>query len=232
MKRKLILGLSALLLTGSLTFAATITPGYDSFGTLSGATFGGTGIPNSAVAITTIMNGGNTITLGLTATPKYPNQTIGSPLPDNGAGTFFAMPGNGVTPGRATWNFDYYVNVAQAAVGAAIYNIRLVYTNNTTGAMNSINFAPFATSGTVQDSQNLAFAFFGTPIMFDVNAAAQYGFRLEAYDVAGTLLGTSAINVNVGSPTAVPDSGTTLAMLGLALIGLAGFAGRARFLKA
>jgi hypothetical protein len=235
MKTKLSLSLSVLsLLTASLVSAATIAPGYDSFGTMPAATFGGTGIPNTSVAATTIANGGDTITLGLTATPRYPNPTIGSPLPDNGAGTFFTDPGVGLSAPRANWNFDYYINVAQATVGAAVYNIRLVYTNNTTGAVNAINFAPFTTSGTVQDSQNLSFAFFGAPLLFDANAIAQYGFQLEAYDAANpsVLLGRSAINVNVGVPDAVPDSGTTLAMLGLALVGLIGFAGRARLLKA
>ena len=97
---KLLVGLaSTCLLAGGIALASPLT-------TLPGATFGGGGIPNTDVEVTTINNGDNTITLGLTATPKYPNQTIGSPLPNDGNGTFYATPGVGVTPGKATWNFD------------------------------------------------------------------------------------------------------------------------------
>src|SRR5215469_8414331 len=69
--------------------------GNTSFGTLSGATFGGTGIPNNAVEITTVNttpngNGASdTITLGLTATPRYQNPALGNNL----AGTFSATAG-------------------------------------------------------------------------------------------------------------------------------------------
>ena len=41
----------ALALSASSVFAAAVVPAYDSFGTLAAATFGGTGIPNTAVAM-------------------------------------------------------------------------------------------------------------------------------------------------------------------------------------
>src|SRR5581483_6837101 len=94
------------------TFTATATPvavSFTTFGTLSGATFGGSGIPNNAVAITTVLDNGNTITLGLTATQRYANPA----LTNNGAGVFLAQPGgDGVDgqPSYALWNFDFYVN--------------------------------------------------------------------------------------------------------------------------
>src|SRR3954462_8248317 len=85
--------------------AAPITPTFTSFGTLATATFGGTGIPNTAVAVTTVVDQGNTITLGLTATPRFDDPAVGN----NGAGTFTAQPGSDAAhgqPGYALWNFD------------------------------------------------------------------------------------------------------------------------------
>lgn len=219
------------LLTGSAAFAAPITPHYDTFGTLSAATFGGTGISNTAVAITNISSGGNSITLGLTATPQYPNPPIGFPLPNDGKGTFAATPGDGLKTGYATWNFDFYVNLYQPDEGD-LYDFKLLIMDNTTGLLNTIDFAPLGQGGsfTYQDSENLKFGSYGGPIAFNFNNMHQYGFELQAYDTTG-LLGISAIDVNVGNPTGVPDSGTTVAMLGLGLIGMAGFGLRNRFAK-
>ena len=90
---KKLLGLTSIMLaSGIAVFASPITPTYnDSFGTLSGATFGGSGIPNNAVAISTYTDdSGNVVTLGLTATPRYSAPAVGN---DN-AGTFYAMPGS------------------------------------------------------------------------------------------------------------------------------------------
>lgn len=72
--------------------AIPITPSYTTFGPLPAATFGGTGIPNSAVSITRVVNpsGGGDLTLGLTAHQRYDNPAV----TNNGAGTFFAGAGN------------------------------------------------------------------------------------------------------------------------------------------
>jgi len=51
--KPLTLSLVATALIAGNALAAPIVPQYDTFGTLTGATFGGTGIPNDAVAITT-----------------------------------------------------------------------------------------------------------------------------------------------------------------------------------
>lgn len=216
------------LLTGSVAFAAPITPHFTSFGTLAGATFGGSGIPNDAVAITTITNSGNTITLGLTATQRLNNPALTNDL----NGTFFAAPG--VDPnqaGYAVWNYDFYADVSGG--NASSYSFDLVYMNNTTGAFSSFSLFPITTgTGTEQDSFNLGFAFSTAAISFNPSDIAQYGFQLEVRDASGILLGFTAIDVNVGNPSSVPDSGTTVAMLGLGVIGMAGFGLRKRFAKA
>jgi hypothetical protein len=213
MKMKILSGLTSIcLLTGGMVHASPLVA-------LPGATFGGTGIPATDVEVTTIANGGDAITLGLTATPKYPNQPIGSSLPnDNNTATFFATPGVGVTPGRATWNFDYYIGVANGDF--ANYTFELVYGNNPASLA---SFDPVAvanhdggksvTSTTREDSENLAFSL-GTLTGFDLNAVGQYTFQLEAFGLnqagAPTLLGESDITVDVGT---VPDTASSALLI-------------------
>ena len=114
--------LTAILAAAPAT-AAPVTPVFTSFGALAAATFGGSGIPNDAVAITQIVDGDNVITLGLTAHQRYFNP----PLVNDGAGTFAAGPGSnfgdpgnpgGPGPGTAlgaTWNFAFYVDIGAAS---------------------------------------------------------------------------------------------------------------------
>jgi hypothetical protein len=162
-----------LLLSGSALLATTITPSYDTFGTLSGATFGGTGIPNNNVAITTgNLHGDDTVTLGLSATQRYFNP----PLGNDGAGTFFATPGenNGLaSPPKTlgpTWNFDLYINLTDRSQSA--YFFKLVYGNNTTGVSSSLDLTPLVSlgSGLYQDSWNLDMSFL-SGIGYDPNAS-------------------------------------------------------------
>ena len=101
---------AALLVTTSLASAIDINDPVGTFGTLPGATFGGSGIPNNAVMISELAYGTGTITLGLTAHQRYSN-----PAPENdGAGNFWAKAGgdagNG-EPGYALWNVGYYSSV-------------------------------------------------------------------------------------------------------------------------
>ncbi|GGW72054.1 PEP-CTERM sorting domain-containing protein [Alishewanella tabrizica] len=99
---------SILLLCGltAAAQAAIITPTFDEFVPLPSATWGGSGIPNDAVAISRFRN----FTLGLSAHGRYNN----SPLSNNGAGTFYAEPGKNTPQGSilegALWNFNFYVN--------------------------------------------------------------------------------------------------------------------------
>src|SRR5262245_44118746 len=101
------LAVATLILTGGLAaYANPITPINNSFGSFPPATFGGSGIPNDAVAITKVLTtSGDAITLCLTATARYSNPTVGN----DGAGTFSAGDGSndGLTsPGHSigpTW---------------------------------------------------------------------------------------------------------------------------------
>jgi len=109
MKRHIIL--AYICLTGGIAALATpVTPTYTSFGNLD-ANWGGNGNPHDPVAVTTIVDGNNTITLGLAAQQRYFNPPVGN----DGAGTYFATtganhggPGNPSSFNGALWNFDFY----------------------------------------------------------------------------------------------------------------------------
>lgn len=203
--------------------AAPITPSYTTFGTLTGATFGGSGIPNNAVAITNLTG----LTLGLTATPRF-----SAPTPtNNGMGTFRAPAG--VSPNApssaadpyALWNFSFF------AGGTAFANtfFRLFYdfdpaSGNDISTHGVISFAGTG-AGPAQNSWNLGMDFLSitnsipglvAPAgVFNPSASGQYTFALAAYaSSTGAELGRSAIVVNV------PEPGT-IALAGLALLGLA-----------
>lgn len=115
----------AVILLWSSVAADPIEPAYTTFGELAGADFGGSGIPNDAVAVTTVTDGTLTFTLGLTAHERYANPAV----TNNGAGEFFARPGanygNPADPSDtsyssllgATWNFAFYFNAMQAGGG-------------------------------------------------------------------------------------------------------------------
>jgi hypothetical protein len=218
MKIKLLSALAITTLLGAS--AALATPVY-SFGTLSGATFGGTGIPNTDVEITT--DTGNGITLGLSASSKYPNPPVGpATLPNNGAGTFSAATGSGLSPaGEAVWNFDFYINQASGNLNFT-YDLIISGTGITSPLAYNLNtiYAAELPASTLQDSQNLDF---GWDPGFNANAVGQYNFELEAVSANGAVLDTDTIHVNVSN---VPDASSTALLLGLGLgsLALVGFA--------
>jgi hypothetical protein len=205
----------ALALAASSAFAGNVVQ-YDTFGSLSAANFGGSGIPNNAVAITTLGNG---VTLGMTATQRYASANVTS----NGAGVFHANAGDYVPPSAdnniALWNFDFYVGGANMAdytyklfgdYSSAVGDLDSSYTD-ISGYLSVAD--SLLTAGTIQNSENPGF---NTDLaQFDPTVAGQYGFYLAAFDRAGTEVGRSAILVNV------PEPGT-LALAGLALVGMAG----------
>lgn len=233
MKVKGILGVaSSLALAGGLAHlsAAPIVPTYTTFGTLSGATFGGTGIPNDAVAITTIGN----VTLGLTAHQRYANPPVGN----NGAGDFYAVPGGDVyssppQPGYARWNFGWYVHNP----GSTWYTVELRYDFDPGTGTDEANHGVFRQligQGTYQDSWNLGMAFLATPAIwltgsvtppthgsFNPNVNGEYTIALILRNLQNAELGRAAIRVNVGQVARVPDGGVTGALLLMGVLGLA-----------
>jgi|JRYH01.1.fsa_nt_gb hypothetical protein len=235
MKQKHFLACTAFLTAmamAPMASAAPVTPAYDSFGSLPAATFGGSGIPNDAVAIGTFKStdrrGRNpgTITLGLTAHQRYGNP----PLGNDGAGTFFADPGmnDGLVPGNkpqgALWNFAWYVS----GNNLSAYSFQLLYDTDAgagtdeslLGSSNPVSFFDLL-FGVSQDSQNLNFAMFGNS--FDPMAEGEYSFVLRAIR-GGQEAGRVAINVVVGQPSEVPIPGAA-ALFGIGLLGV-GFSGR------
>ena len=130
--------LTGLLCALALPGVASAIPVYDTFGPLTGANFGGSGIPNDSVAISSqFYDGNNLITVAMNATQRYSNPVV----TNNGAGTFYAGTGsntggnNESTTTGALWNWNYYIKVE--GVGAnppspilTDYDISLYYDFN------------------------------------------------------------------------------------------------------
>ncbi|MEM9586739.1 MAG: PEP-CTERM sorting domain-containing protein [Planctomycetota bacterium] len=199
--------------------AGVISPAFSRFGSLPQATFGGTGIPNDAVAITefTVPNGGPTFTLGLTATPRFFEPAVSN----NGAGTFQAAAGGFPgAPSLARWNFGFFAEVSSGPL--ANYQVDLLYdldpaADTPESDLGVINLtAALAGSGDprVEGSQNLGFPFLAAnalPVIdaptftaFDPAAAGEYTFALSVAN-AGEALGQVSILVNT-----VPEPASAL----------------------
>ena len=204
MKTTRIVALLALAALTAPAYAIVITPTYTTFGTLP-VSFGGSGIPNTSVAITTV--GG--ATLGLSAAQRFSNPTV----TDNGAGTFFAGVGNDAAngqPGYAQWNFNFHVSGLTTGQSVSLY-----YDLNPGAGTNVTTFIPLVAD--FQNSWNLGMGFLGGG--FNPNVAGEYDFALVLNGVQGQELGRSAIRVNVVS--SVPDAGLTVGLFAVALLGLA-----------
>jgi hypothetical protein len=213
---KTYLTIASLFASGAVAMATSVS----SFGTLSAATWGGSGIDNNNATITTITTPGtaaaSVITLGLEANPRL---TPGV-LANNGVNTYYTAPGAAAGhPTWASWNMGFFIGAGPNNT-LGLYSFTLTYgleggasatfdpllIGDNTGAPNS-----------AQNSENLGFAFLSIPIGgFDPNASGIYDFTLKAY-LDGVLLGSDSAKVVVGS---VPDGGSTIAMLGFAACGL------------
>jgi hypothetical protein len=230
MKTKSVLVTIAGILAASLTSTlATGVTSVTTFGPLAGETFGGTGIPNDAVQITTISgpigpSGSSVITLGLSATPRFTPGELGN----NGAGTFNTATG-------VQWNFDFTGGISGGGT-LADFQFKLFYDlDPATGTPLAnlgewdLNVGQPSTGTSVHNSEFPGFNFLKNGVAgavtppnpdftYDINAPGEYTFALGVYDAAGAQIGDlDTINVKVNS---VPDTASTAGLMVLGVIGL------------
>ena len=226
------LGGAAVLAATAFGFAATAsaTPTFDTFGPLPQATFGGSGIPNDAVAQSTFEDTG---ILALSSTQRFFNP----PVTNDGAGNYFAEPGfNDGTPGSfsgtlgALWNFNFFISAPDGqTLENFIFTLRYDFDpglDTPESELGQIDIV-FLDETVIQGSQNNLFGFLATPAIgltppdfgpFDPDVPGQYSYILSAFSSPdGPELARVAIDVNVGQ---LPEP-ATLALFGLGLAGLA-----------
>ncbi len=197
------------------------------FGSLPGATFGGTGIPNNAVMI----GGTGGVTLGLTATARCAMSVCGPTVGNNAAGTYYAQTGTltGSPANWASWNWNFYIGGATAGN----YNYKLLYDFDPAIGTTMVSLGSLVGNAAGQNSWNLGMGFLATsggPITaptfspFNPNVGGEYTFALLQFDQTGSEVSRVAMNVDVA---AVPEPSTWLLMAsGLAGVGM--FARRRR----
>lgn len=181
------------------------------FGSLPPNSFGGSGIPTSAV-----MTGGvGGVTLGLSATARYTSPAV----TNDGAGIFFAAPGYStggvVNAPYSAWNFDFFVG----GTNTSDYHYSLFYDFDPASNRLITHHGHFDFAGANADSWNLAMTFLGLNIPgaivpppfapFDANSAGEYTFALVQYDQTNVEMGRVAMDVDVAAtvtPTPEPAS--------------------------
>ncbi|MFW0778376.1 MAG: hypothetical protein ACN2B6_11745 [Rickettsiales bacterium] len=199
--KTLIPAMVALTLAGT----ASATPLYDYFGPLPEATFGGTGIPNDEVAVSSQFEDGDIIiTVALSATQRYSNPA----LSNDGAGTYFAQAGSNYGGSGqsayegALWNFNYYIDIDGPGAQLTDYEITLFYDfdpteDNGPTTLGQLNLSQTVADGIggldpnltrLEDSQNLMFGFLAADALpyvdapggsFDPNALGEYNFGIQ-----------------------------------------------------
>jgi hypothetical protein len=204
--------------------ALPVSPVFDTFGDLPGATFGGSGIQTDPTAITEFTGlDGDLVTFGLAATRRFNNPVLGH----DGAGTYSGVTGaNDGTPGStvggaaATWNFSFYINV-DSNMGNTIadYGVSLLYDLDPGVGTDDASLGIFDFSalsiGLAEGSQNATFGFlstggvfpgvtitapgFSASNSFNPNAIGEYSFAIRSSVFSEDV----AINLNV-APVPVP----------------------------
>jgi len=232
---------AALLVAPGISSAFTV---YDGFGPFPNATFGGSGIPNDAVAASKqIIDGDTTITIAMNATERYSNPAVG----DNGAGIFYATPGSntggaGESPTTgALWNWNYYIGITSDS-GKVLkdYQIDIWYDFNpagptgccSTAGLGRINVTQALTLATsnatlLEGSENLLFSYLAAPPLptslyltppggaFNPNALGNYQFAITVGS-GGFPLDSVAMEVQViPVPAAAWLFGSALGLFGV-----------------
>lgn len=240
---RIALALGMATLMAPAVHATAVNPVFDSFGAQPTFTFGGSGIPNDAVAVSSFseetQRGIFTWTFGLSATPRF----SGPALTNDGAGTFTAVTGTTLSPTNilgSTWNLGFYAALtSDTPLDPGSFKTRLYYdldpgvgTSLVNHGLLESNIPASGLSGVSQGSQNMLFSFWTLPFStaassnfpqggtFDALVPGEYTFRLALVNDNGADVGDSvvAIRVNVIDPNGtVPLPGT----LGLLLVGLA-----------
>lgn len=235
--------IAAGLLAAALPTLAPAFTVYDEFGSFPDATWGGSGIPNDAVAASMqIVNGADTLRVALSATERFSNP----PVLDNGAAIYQANNGSncGVDTDPvgcpsanqgALWNWNYFVDVTGGGT-LVDYQIDIWYDLDPNGPnafgdlsglgridVTALLVAQGLTTLTkIEGSENNLFDFlavdsFGIDapdVAFDPNAEGNYQYAITVTRF-GFPVDTVAMEVNVVPiPAAVWLFGSALAGLG------------------
>jgi hypothetical protein len=191
--------------------ADMLPPHYDTFGPQTSLTFGGTGIPNDAVAfalLPPVPNHG-TGQIASSFTQRYNNL----PLTNDGLGGFTGTAGDDSAngkPGYARWNADIYAaNIA----GDLGQTAMVVWGWNPVGGAAIGGSFSLGSPLLFQDSWNFGMSFLGGT-SFDPNVAGYGYFGVMALDAAGKTLNSAIVNIDTRST--VPDGGNTLGLLACA----------------
>jgi len=217
---------------------------YDEFGSFEDATWGGSGIPNDAVAASMqIVNGDDLLRVAMSATERYSNPAVG----DNGEAIYSAEIGSncGVDTDPvgcpsanqgALWNWNYFVDVTGGGV-LGDYQIDIWYdleagAQRAFGDLSGLGRIDITASlyaqglenlTMIEGSENNLFAWLGTDqlpfvdapdTVFDPNAVGNYQYAITVTRT-GFPVDTVAMEVNtVPVPASIWLLGSAIGLLG------------------